>query len=191
MLRGSPDTFSWQKRGETISHKAELILVRVLQLMHEEESNGRTGVVLKVSVTDKPHSGPDYYMGVPLLDRPCIGRLSDHFRLSRYATYASEKDFRLKVRHAKDGHVSSRQSRNKAELQYQGAVAFTGTNDPEFGESLTIVVSVSGLPEVCDEAFALILGLEMGWTTLPLALKIAETTENTFFQLVVVPQLFS
>ena len=85
-------------------------------------------------------------------------------KANRYYFFAEEKAMRLQ-RHA--SHLSSRQSMNKAQEQYPGAVRCRSSEGAE------VILSFSGLPAAADEALMLLIALELRWMDEGLALQIA------------------
>lgn len=92
----------------------------------------------------------DLDSGTFILRPLVVGNLSQE-QVARYGLFAHEKAIRLAFRR-ENGHLSSRQSRCASQNMYGGAICLS--DQP-------LIISFSGLPEIADEAFCVLLALTM------------------------------
>jgi hypothetical protein len=94
-------------------------------------------------------------------------------------TFSNEKALRLFSNAISNGHISSYQSRDVDNKKYAGAI--TAPQDSPC-EGRNLIGSISGLPELGDEAVALLIFHVLSWITLEDARKVVEISDNPFFQ---------
>jgi hypothetical protein len=151
-------------------HSYDQLIVRTLQVvrdaiaLYEPESDGRTGGVFVHLYID---SGVPLGQIVPLTVTR-VGALAPD-KAKEKEVYAREKAFRL-LYHPE--HLASQESRDPDKEQWTGAIR-AGNH----------IFSISGFPELVDEAIVLYAAIYSGMLSKDNAHAIAQKTGNTIFAL--------
>lgn len=149
---------------KTLHDMASLAVSFVVNELLSEAHQGKGAYYRAFVFRDDQSSSPDYRDLVPIYDSWVVGE-ANRDRESVYQMCSFEKAVRT-VNNFGVGHVSSYQSRIDNKL-FVGAIMFRCII-PELGEKpVWVVFSISGLPEMGDEAAALITAEHMnlrGWT---------------------------
>lgn len=109
-----------------------------------------------------------YYSVEEGIEHMKVGEISDMVSAERYFSFSREKILRLK---AHPEHISSFQSRDIEKEMYAGAI-----------RAIRCILSLSGLPELGDEAVMLVVALDLDLIKYDEAVKIAAISKNQFFQ---------
>lgn len=141
-----------------LKQSAENALIIVLHALGKR-AGGWTGGFLRIFLAMDSGKGP---RGWHEVFSDTVGTQKDQRSWEKYQIISMEKAIRLMKRHAKDGHISSWQSRNEAEWEYGGAF-IVEVYIHELATSVKILVSFSGLPEEGDEAQGLLTIKGMAW----------------------------